>query len=51
MLTTLQPSVAVADPSAASIAAADGLQPRVLAVPVAVITGGIRSVVHVTVLK
>ena len=50
MLTTLQPSVAVADPSAASIAAADGLQPRDVAVPVAVITGGIRSLVQLTVL-
>ena len=50
ILTALHPSVAVADPSAASIAAADGLQPRDVAVPVAVITGGIRSLVQLTVL-
>ena len=36
----LQPSEAVAVPSAASIAAADGLQPRVVTAPVIVITGG-----------
>jgi hypothetical protein len=46
----LQPSLAVADPSAASISEAEGLQPRVVAVPVAVMTGGIRSLVQLTVL-
>ena len=42
-----QPSVAVAVPSAAVISEARGLQPRDVAVPVAVITGGIRSAVQV----
>jgi hypothetical protein len=42
--------VAVAVPSAASICAVVGLQPKVVAVPVAVITGGIRSEVQLTVL-
>ena len=46
----LQPSVAVAVPSAASISEASGLQPRVVTVPVAVITGGVRSEVQLTVL-
>ena len=45
-----QPSVAVALPSAASIAAVDGLHPRVVAVPVAVITGGVAFDDQVTVL-
>ena len=36
----LQPSVAVAVPSAAAIAEAGGLQPRVVTAPVIVITGG-----------
>ena len=36
----LQPSVAVAVPSAAVISEADGLQPRVVTAPVIVITGG-----------
>ena len=36
----LQPSVAVAVPSAAAISEADGLQPRVVTAPVMVITGG-----------
>ena len=44
-----QLSVAVAVPSAASIAAANGLQPNVRVVPVAVITGGVVSSVQVTV--
>jgi hypothetical protein len=35
-----QPSVAVAEPSAAAISEADGLQPRVVTAPVIVITGG-----------
>jgi hypothetical protein len=45
-----QPSVAVAVPSAAMISEAEGLQPSDVAVPVAVITGGVRSLTHVTVL-
>jgi hypothetical protein len=48
--TVLQASVAVAVPSAALISEAEGLQPSDVAVPVAVITGGTRSLVHVTVL-
>src|SRR4030095_16364703 len=44
-------SVAVAVPSAASIAAAAGLHASVRVVPVAVIDGGIRSLVQVTVLE
>ena len=47
----LQPSVAVAVPSAAAIAEADGLQPRVVTAPVIVITGGFLSAIHVTVLE
>ena len=46
----LHASVAVAVPSAALISEAEGLQPRVVVVPVAVMTGGIRSVVQLTVL-
>jgi hypothetical protein len=46
----LQPSLAVADPSAASMSEASGLQPRVVTVPVAVIVGGVRSLVQLTVL-
>ena len=38
-----QLSVAVADPSAASIVAVVGLHPRVVVVPVAVITGAVIS--------
>src|SRR4030095_15213823 len=45
-----QPSVAVAAPSAALIAAAVGLQPGGSGVCVTVITGGVRSAVHVMVL-
>jgi hypothetical protein len=48
--TVLHASVAVAEPRAASISEASGLQPREVAVPVAVITGGIRSLVQLTVL-
>ena len=44
-----QASVAVADPSAALIAAAVGLHPAIAA-PVAVMVGGVLSLVHVTVL-
>jgi hypothetical protein len=50
IVVVLQPSLAVAVPSAASISEAEGLQPRVVAVPVAVMTGGIRSLVQLTVL-
>ena len=46
-----QASVAVALPSAAWIAADDGLHPGVNVVPVAVMTGGVLSLVHVTVLE
>ena len=42
-------SVAFAVPNAALISPADGLQPSVNVVPVAVIPGGTRSLVHVTV--
>ena len=46
-----QASVAVAEPSAAVISAADGLQPSVVVVPPVVITGAVRSSAgHVTVL-
>src|SRR5262249_17873716 len=47
--TSPQLSVAVAEPSAASMSAASGLQPRVRVVPVAVITGFSVSTVQVTV--
>src|SRR4030095_6037867 len=50
LVTAPQPSVAVAVPRAASICAAVGLQPKVLVVPVGVITGGVWSEVQVTVL-
>jgi hypothetical protein len=43
-------SVAVAVPSAAVISEAEGLQPKVKAVPLVVIVGGTRSLVHVIVL-
>src|SRR6266496_1053691 len=43
------PSLAVAVPSAAFIFEATGLHPSVVAVPVAVITGGVTSTVQVTV--
>ena len=46
----LQASEAVAVPSAAVISAIVGLHPKVVVVPVAVMVGGIRSLVHVTVL-
>ena len=44
-----QPSVAVAVPRAALISEADGLHPSDVAVPVAVIVGGVRSTVLVIV--
>jgi hypothetical protein len=46
-----QASLALAVPNAASISEEAGLHPRDVAVPVAVITGGIRSLVQVTVLE
>jgi hypothetical protein len=45
-----QPSVADPEPRAALISEEVGLQPRVVVVPLAVIEGGTRSLVHVTVL-
>ena len=45
----LQPSLAVAVPSAAVISEAEGLHPRVVTVLVAVMEGGLRSLVQVTV--
>ena len=51
MVTVPQPSVAVADPSAASIAADEGLHPGVNVVPVVVIVGGVLSCDQVTVLE
>ena len=48
-ITIPQLSVAVAVPRAESIAEADGEQPRVRVVPVAVITGAAVSTVQVTV--
>ena len=50
IVSTPQASVAVALPRAASIAAVDGLHPRVNVVPVAVITGAVEPVDQVTVL-
>src|SRR6185436_707877 len=44
-----QASVAVAVPSAAVISEAEGLHPNVRVVPLVVIVGGTRSLVHVTV--
>ena len=41
---TLQLSVAVPAPSAFSISSAEGLQPKVNVVPVALITGGVTTV-------
>ena len=40
IVVVLQPSVAVAEPRAAAISEADGLQPSVVIAPVIVITGG-----------
>jgi len=45
-----QAAVAVADPSAALISEAEGLQPRVGIVPVIIIVGGLGALVQVTVL-
>jgi len=51
IVTGPQASVAVAVPSAALISEAAGLHPRDVAVPFAIIVGGVRSLVHVTVLE
>ena len=47
----LQAAVAVADPSAAVISEAEGLQPKVFVVPDAVMAGGVLSLVQLTVLE
>ena len=49
IVVVLQPSVAVAEPRAAAISEAEGLQPRVVIVPLAVIDGPLRSRIQVTV--
>ena len=49
IVVVLQPSVAVAEPRAASITEAEGLQPSVVVVPLAVMDGPLRSRIHVTV--
>ena len=51
IVVVLQPSVAVAEPSAASISEEEGLQPRVAVVPLAVMDGPLRSRIHVTVVE
>jgi hypothetical protein len=51
IVAVLQPSVAVAEPRAASISEAEGLQPRVVVVPLAVMDGPLRSRIHVTVVE
>jgi hypothetical protein len=51
IVVVLQPSVAVAVPSAALISEAEGLQPSDVAVPVAVMDGPLRSRIHVTVVE
>jgi len=51
IVAVLQPSVAVAVPRAASISAAEGLQPSVVVVPPAVMDGPLRSRIHVTVVE
>jgi hypothetical protein len=50
IVTAPHPSVAVADPNAALISDAVGLQPSVVVVPFAVIVGGVRSLVQLIVL-
>ena len=47
----LQAAVAVAEPRAALISAADGLQPSVATAPVIIIVGGLGTLVHVTVVE
>jgi hypothetical protein len=49
IVVVLQPSVAVAVPSAALISEAEGLQPKVFVVPDAVMTGAVLSLVQLTV--
>src|SRR6186997_2561485 len=49
IVVVLQPSVAVAEPRAASISEAEGLQPREVVVPFALTVGGVLSVDHVAV--
>ena len=51
IVVVLQPSVAVAEPRAASISEEEGLQPRVAVVPLAVMDGPLRSRIHVTVVE
>jgi len=46
-----QAAVAVADPSAAAISEAEGLQPSVGVAPVIIIAGGLGTLVHVTVVE
>ena len=46
-----QAAEAVAEPSAALISAAEGLQPRVGIAPVIIITGGLGALVQVTVVE
>jgi len=46
-----QAAVAVAEPKAALISAAEGLQPSVATAPVIIITGGLGALVHVTVVE
>src|SRR5258705_644088 len=47
----LQAAVAVAEPRAALISEAEGLQPSVAVVPVIIIAGGLGALVHVTVVE
>src|SRR6187399_669254 len=51
IVVALQPSVAVAVPRAASISEAEGLQPSVVVVPLAVMDGPLRSRIHITVVE
>ena len=46
-----QAAVAVAEPSAALISAAEGLQPSVAVAPVIIMVGGLGTLVHVTVVE
>ena len=46
-----QAAVAVAEPSAATISEADGLQPRAATAPVIIMVGGLGTLVHVTVVE
>ena len=51
IVVVLQPSVAVAVPSAALISEAEGLQPSVGVAPVIIMAGGLGTLVHVTVVE